>query len=89
MMKHEDKYTHLGAAGAGVAAGNEVGKARSKKSELLDAAALKVAQDMAREMGYDPTTGQKIAEETAEISENEVAERALQMLKEAGYLPQE
>ena len=70
-----------GVAGAGVAAG-AIGHHSAKKKYALDEMALKVAQEMAIEMGYDPSTGEK----TAGITEDEVAARALDMLAEAGYL---
>lgn len=69
-----------GAAGAGYAAG------RSKES--FDLAALEVAQDIARDMGFDPTTGEKLAGDEV-LDADAVAERAIELLKEAGYLPQE
>lgn len=88
--KHKGKYTHAGAAAGGAAVGGGVGAVASRKKEALDEAALQVAQDMAREMGFDPTTGEKLAAATeVEVTEDEVAARAIEMLKESGYLPQE
>jgi hypothetical protein len=77
------------AAAAGTAAAGGAGAHHMRKKSSLDDAALVVAHELAREMGYDPTTGEKLAESAVEaepeITQDEVAVRAIEMLKEAGY----
>ena len=83
--KHKGHY----AAGAGGAAAGAAatGAAMSRKKE----AALKIAQEIVEEMGFDPATGQPkvaaAAEET--FTDEEVAAEAIEMLKAANYIPQE
>lgn len=77
-----------GGAAAGVAGAAGAGYAAGRSKESFDLAALEVAQDLARDMGFDPTTGEKLAGDEA-LDADAVAERAIELLKEAGYLPQE
>jgi hypothetical protein len=74
-----------GVAGAGYAAGRYLG-GRSKES--LDEMALQVAAEMVQEMGFDPTTGEKLAGAyyAGGWNEDEIAERAIELMAEAGYL---
>jgi hypothetical protein len=85
--KNKSNITHGGAAagGAAVGAGAAMAHERSKKSEL-DEAAMQVAKDVAAELGLDAS---KLAGVGAEISETEIGERAVQLLKEAGLLASE
>jgi len=77
-----------GAAGVGMAG---AGYAMGRSKESFDEAAYEVAANLVREMGFDPETGYKLAaaepEVTEDFSPDALAERAIEMLKEAGYLP--
>lgn len=70
----------LGAGGAGAA----VHHGRKKESELEDAA-LKVAAEVAAELGYDLATGQPLQKVAGASEEELVTQRAFEILKEAGY----
>ena len=89
LMEHLKGHKHeyaAGAAGAGAgAAAGAAGMHHHKKA--LDEAALAVAQQVLRDNGIDPETGNKLAAEepAAEFTEDDVAQRAAEMLKEAGY----
>lgn len=83
---HKREYA-AGAAGAGAgAAAGAAGMAHHKKHSL-DETALAVAQQVLRDNGIDPETGNKLAAEepAPEFTEDDVAQRAAEMLKEAGY----
>lgn len=76
LAEHGSKYMAGAAGGVGVGAGYAAG--HSKK----EAAALELARQYIIESGYNPDTGEKVASS----EDDEIALRAAEMLREAGYL---
>lgn len=74
------------AGGLGLAAAGGVGagahRAMRKKESSIDAAATELARDFLLENGIDPDTGAEISEEKVASAVNE---RAIEILREAGY----
>lgn len=75
-----------GAGAAGLAASKAMG---GKKKEALDQYALKLAADLLEANGINPATGELIEQDqdkVAEITSDEIANRAVELLQEAGWI---